>query len=693
MPVPRARHMLATDWWIVAILLLATLALYGRTVGFDYVNYDDDQYVYENEHVLNGLSPGGIRWAFVTGEASNWHPLTWLSLMTDVTLFGPGPAGHHATNTLLHAANAALLFAALFRMTGHRWPSALCAALFAWHPLRVESVAWISERKDVLSGLFWMLTLLAWEAYARRPTAGRYAATALALVLGLLSKPMLVTLPCVLLLLDYWPLRRIQSINWRSVRTLLLEKLPLLAIVASASVVTFLVQRAGKSVSTTTTVPMADRLANAVVSYVEYIRQTLWPAGLAAFYPHPRALTDGQFFAPAVAAGAMALAAGCVAAVLLVRRAPWCFVGWFWFLGTLVPVIGLVQVGEQSRADRYTYLTVIGLTIALAWSLARAIEIRPGIARPAAALAGAALLVLLVRSHQQIGVWRDAESLWRHGVAVVPNSFVGHNNLGEALDKKGRYDEAIEQFRKTLQINPNDGMGANNLGVMMIRKGQTRQAKELLKQGIRRSPWYLPAYVHLGNIYAREGRPEDAILMYRQAIERDPTFVNGYHNLAITLAEQGKLAEALPLWERARAVKPDDPDVNHHYGVALLMSGQIGQGIDLLRQALRTQPDRADTLTRLAWVLATHPSESVRRPQEAVELARRAVELTAETDPAAWDALAAAEAAGGAFDRAESAARSGLAAAEARQDVALATAIRRRLTGYQQNRAYIQGMQ
>lgn len=684
-----------SDWLILATLFLVTAALYARTVTFDFVNYDDADYVVENRRVQAGLTGAGVAWAFTTGAASNWHPLTWISLMADVSVFGNGPAGHHATNTLLHALNAGLLFLALRRLTGDTWPAAACAAVFAWHPLRAESVAWVSERKDVLSGLFWMLTLLAYAGYARTPNVRRYLLVASMLALGLLSKPMVVTLPCVLLLLDFWPLRRWNpwlpgAARWGAV----VEKMPMLLMVSAASVVTFLVQQAGRSVSPVDQVPIVDRLGNAAISAVVYLRQTLWPSGLAPFYPHPRAIPGESVDSALAGVCAAAILSGCVAALLWLRRAPWFAVGWFWYLGTLVPVVGIVQVGEQAHADRYTYLTVIGVTIAAAWSVAaavRAFRVPVGwVAWPA----GVATVAMLAAAHRQIGFWRDSETLWRHGTAVVRNSFVGHNNLGEALDARGDADAAMEQFAKTLAIRPDDAMALNNTGVIHMRRGDVASAKAYLRRAIQRDPSYAPTYVHLGNLYAREGRLDDALLLYRQIVQRQPEFVNGLHNLAITLAQKGDYAEAIEHWRRAVSLAPDDADIRHHLGVALLVTGRSVEGIEQLRVALSLKPDRSDTLARLAWVLATHPRAEVRRPGEALELSQGAVALGGESpDVQALDALAAAQAAVGQFESAGVTIDRALSAAGATgtPDPAMLEALAQRRRLYLDRRAYVQG--
>jgi Tfp pilus assembly protein PilF len=461
------------------------------------------------------------------------------------------------------------------------------------------------------------------------------------------------------------------------------------AIVIAASVATYIAQSVGRAVATQTNVPIGDRFANAAISCVVYIQQTFWPTNLAPFYPHPRSIPGGRVDLALAGVCAAAVALGCAAAWLWRRRAPWFFVGWFWYLGTLVPVIGIVQVGEQAHADRYTYIPTIGLAIAAAWSVAAAGRRWPETRVPIAAATTLALLSLAILTHRQIGFWRDAETLWRHGTAVVADSYVGHNNLGEALEVQGRHHEALDEFRKTLAIDPNDALALSNTGVVLIRLGREQEAKDYLKRSIQRDPSYAQAYVHLGNIYARENRPDEAIMLYRQSIQRKPDFANGYHNLAVTLAQKGEYADAIDLWRKGLLLRPDDADMHHHLGVALVMTGRTAEGLDELRSALAIAPNRADTLMRLAWVLSTHPRADVRDPSRAVEFARRAVELAGHKNVEALDTLAASEAAAGHFGRAASAAEAALQLVPS-ADQSLRASIQQRLDLYRAGKPFVQ---
>ncbi|MCS7033166.1 MAG: tetratricopeptide repeat protein [Phycisphaerae bacterium] len=674
------------DWLIMAVLAASVAALYTRTVNFEFVNYDDDQYVFENPHIRSGLTFPAIAWAFTSVYASNWHPLTWISHMLDVELFGLSPGGPHAVNLLLHAANACLLYEALRRLTGDRWPAAFAAAFFAVHPLRVESVAWVSERKDVLSGLFWMLTLVAYERYARRATAGGYLTVLGMFVLGLLSKPMVVTLPFVLLLLDYWPLRRFASERWARV---VLEKAPLLALAMAGSVVTYYAQKAGQTMPDEGAVPLEMRLANAVISYCVYLRQTVWPVNLAVFYPHPSTFIGVRPATGAIIGCISFLASVSVAAVVLVRRAPWFAVGWAWYLGTLVPVIGLVQVGQQSHADRYTYLTVIGASIAAFWSVHAILRRFPGWRVPATLGGLIVLTALAVLSWRQVGVWRDSETLMRHAIAVVPNNYLAYNNLGHELVRKGDRAGAEAAFREMLRINPNDVGAMNNIAVELSARGEFAEAESLYRRAMKVNPDFILSYVHLGNLYARRGQHSAARELYQQALARNPDSPEAHHNLAALLAESGDYPAALEHWRTALRLKPDYADALHGYGLGLLVSGRADEGIQMLREALRIEPDRVDTLLRLAWVLATHPQPRFRNPADALRLASRAAELQRQPDAVLLDTLAAARAQNGDFTGAIAAAEEALRLAD--PNTTLSQEIRQRLELYRSGRAYVQG--
>ena len=435
--------------WVSLALLAAVLILYGRVTGHAFINLDDDEYITQNSRVLDGLTWQGVRWAFTTTSCGNWHPLTWLSHMLDAELYGDRPGGHHLTSVLLHALNAALLFLALLRLTQDLWPSAAVAAFFAVHPLRVESVAWAAERKDVLSGLFFLLTLLAYADYARRRTRGRYSLVFASLALGLMAKPMAVTAPFVLLLLDVWPLGRLRLVRGPQQGKPLagpafLEKLPLVALSAASCTVTLLAQRRGGAVSSLREVPFGARIANAAVSYFSYLRKMFWPHDLAVFYPHPAVVSTGTSAATAVALSLLLLVVS-ILSLRAVRRRPYVLVGWLWYVGTLLPVIGLVQVGRQSMADRYTYVPMIGVLLVLAWGARDLVGRHPRMRALVVGAGAVALAGSMAATWAQLGYWRDGIVLYQRALEVTTGDSVIHTNLGATLADRGRYREAIAE--------------------------------------------------------------------------------------------------------------------------------------------------------------------------------------------------------------------------------------------------------
>ncbi len=474
------------DLLLALVLTLVTLAVYWQVQGHAFVTFDDYQYVVENPHVRHGLTLHGVVWAFTTGYASNWHPLTWLSHMLDCTLYGLNPKGHHFNNLLLHVANALLLFWVLRRMTAALWRSAFVAALFALHPLHVESVAWVAERKDLLSTLFWMMTMGAYVLYVERPGVGRYLSTLLLFALGLMAKPMLVTLPFVLLLLDYWPLgRRHQSPLW-----LIREKLPFLAFTTISSLITFSVQKNWGSVIFI--LPLKDRIANTLVSYVTYIGKMIWPANLACLYPHPLdTLPTWQ-----VVGSLLLLLSISILVVRARGRRPYLPVGWFWYLGTLVPVIGLVQVGPQAMADRYTYVPLIGLFLMIAWTAAET-----GYKRSALRIslcAGILIPFLAVGSWLQVRSWRTSLTLFEHALAVTRDNLIAHNNLGNIFARQGRFKEARYHLSEALRLNPDHAASHNNLGGVLMQQGQFQEAIAHLSKAVQIDPEMQAAHYNLG---------------------------------------------------------------------------------------------------------------------------------------------------------------------------------------------------
>ncbi len=675
---------------MAALLVLVTIALYWPARGYDFVNYDDPVYFSENQHVLAGLTWRNVAWAFHTTSDASWYPLSWLSFMLDATLFGRSPAGPHLTNMLLHAANGVLLFLLWKRLAGSFWRSALVAALFVLHPVHVESVAWVSERKDVLSGFFFMLTLWAYARYVEvqspkskvqspeskvqslkskvqspqtegdarsavpgstfkvqgsrfkvrssmfdvgcwmlnvrcsmfniRPSSPRlwYWTAVGMFALGLMSKPMLVTLPFLLLLLDYWPLQRLRlkTLDFRlktqdsRLKTVLLEKVPFVFLALIASAVTVAVHKQVGALTPLASVSMPARVANAFVSYARYLRRMLWPTNLALPYPLPGHWPLGWVCLAA------ALVAGCsVAAWWLGRRRPYLLVGWFWFLGTLVPVIGLLQWGNQAMADRFLYVPSIGLFVAVAWGLGELTE-RWRLPKPAVGSAAALVLLALAwRSSDQLRYWRNSVTLFRHTLAVTENNPLAHNNLGAALLKQGQTDAAIRQFQDAIRLAPEGANPHYNLGVALSIQGHTEAAITQFQEAVRLEPGSAATHYNLGVALGTEGQTEAAITQFQEAIRLQPAYPEALGSLAGALGGQGRYAEAIRFYHAA----------------------------------LKAQPGETGVLNNLAWLLATCPDAAFRNGPEAVRLATRACGLTGYSQPLLIGTLAAAQAEAGDF--------------------------------------------
>ena len=569
------------------LLLLAVAAVFGQTLGHEFVNCDDDRYVYENPVVQKGLSLEGLRWVWTYGEIGHWHPLTWLSHMLDVQIHGLRAGGHHLTNVLLHAASAVLLFLILWRLTGFLWRSAFVAALFAVHPLRAESVAWIAARKDVLSGLFFMLTLGAYVAYVACPAAKvRYWIMVLLFALGLLSKNMLVTLPFVLLLLDYWPLNRLSGFAPRDLFRLAVEKWPLFALTLASCVITLLVP---EEVAVADRLPLALRLENAVVSYALYLGQMIYPARLACLYPNP---TAPLAFWP-VAGGLVLLLAISVAAIAFRRRHPYLLVGWLWYLGMTAPVIGIVQISFYAHADRYTYLPQIGILLMLTWTAADWFSRQRYHRLLPVALSAILLSVLMIAAYLQTSHWRDSESLWTHTLACTENNYIGENCLGGALAGRGRIDEAIVHFQKALTIRPDYAKAPYNIGIVLARRGEIDGAMEHFRKALAIRPDYAEAHNDLGIALAGRGRIDEAMAHYRKALEIDGGYAEAHNNLGIALAGSGRIDEAIAHYRRALAIRPEFAKAHNSLGIALAGSGRTDEAIAHFQKALAIQPDYA----------------------------------------------------------------------------------------------------
>jgi tetratricopeptide (TPR) repeat protein len=621
------------------LLALVTLLVYLPASRDGFVYYDDQDYVTENSVVQKGLTWTGIKWAFTTGHASNWHPLTWLSHMADCELFGLNPGAHHLVNVLFHTVNAVLLLLLLFRMTGALWPAAFVAALFAWHPLHVESVAWISERKDVLSTFFALLTLLAYARYAQHVTSDMcqvtrtnsasspvtrhpsrfYWLALLFFALGLMSKPMLVTLPFVMLLLDYWPLHRLSSGTGRPATALHLawEKWPFFLLTIISCVVTFLVQsqRSGDAVASLELVPLHYRFCNALVSYGLYLLKMVWPVGLAVFYPLPDHLTW------------ILMAATTSAAILVIissfvwragRAHAYLPVGWLWFLGTLMPVIGLVQVGSAALADRYTYFPLIGVFIAVTFGICDLADRFQFLKKAIATTAVLILATSLILTENQLRYWHDSETLFAHALAVTKNNHVAHVNLGVALEQKGKLNEALAEYRAAEQLAPELYHIHNNLG----------------------------------NLLDNLGHPNEALIEYRWAVLLNPSLPSLHNGEGMILAELGRFDEGLCQFKEASRLDPTYPWAHLEIGKLRLKQGRDAEAIDELRAALRIDPDNFQILAYTAHVLAADENPQIRDGRTALVLAIKAKLLTGETQPYVLDALGMACAETGDFTNA-----------------------------------------
>jgi protein O-mannosyl-transferase len=540
---------------ICLFLVVISWIVYGQILGHDFINYDDEQYVTENAHVLNGLNWADLKWAFTTGHTGYSHPITWLSIQLDAQLYGTWAGGHHLTSLIIHCINAVLVFLLFWRMTREVWPSGFVAAIFAIHPLHVESVAWVAERKDVLSGLFFLLTLHGYVRYAAKPGAGRYLVALGLFILGILSKPMLVTVPCVLLLLDYWPLRRVSFTGGKEeIGRLVLEKVPFALVAGLWSILTFAAQ-SGSGATAQVHLGLGHRLANAVVSYGMYIWNTIWPQNLTLFYPYPRTIAMG-----AVLLSGVALVLISVLCIAKSQSSPYLIVGWLWYLGMLVPVIGFVQVGEQARADRYTYLPQIGLCLLAVWGVMELFGKGRG-RQLLAIVAGLLITGLTALGCLQASHWKNSETIWNHSLALTSNNHIAENNLGNDLMKKGRLDEATVHFRKALEIYANYPEAHNNLGYALANKGNWSEAIPAYRAAMRVRPNYPKAHNNLAISLAELGKTDEALAEFREALRIDSEYQEAHVNMAVLLLQIGRRDEAVAHLREALRLKPGDAEV------------------------------------------------------------------------------------------------------------------------------------
>jgi protein O-mannosyl-transferase len=713
---------------VCILLALAVFLVFGQTLRYGFVNLDDRPYVYENAHVAKGLTLTGIVWAFTRSHAGYWHPLTWISHMLDCQFYGLNAGGHHLTNVLIHAATAILLFLVLRQMTGTLWPSAFVAAVFAIHPLRVESVAWVAERKDVLSGLFFMLTLLMYARYVEQSKVQSpkskvfYGLVLLFFALGLMSKPMLVTLPFVLLLLDWWPLNRFepttrgpQPATHQALR-LVREKTPLFLLAAVSCVMVFLTQKGTGAMVTIADIPLTTRLSNAMVSYGAYIVQMLWPANLAVFYPY-RPIPVWQV----MSAGAWLLLITLLT-VMFARRLPYLLVGWFWYLGMLVPVIGIIQVGQQARADRFTYLPQIGLCLAIAWTvkdLSASWRYRRALLRVGAFVV---IIALTVCAGKQTSYWRDSESLWTHALACTPDNAIAENHLGAMYATQGRLDAAIQHYQKALEIEPNNFDVYNNLanvlviqrkipeaiahykkaleirpdyteaqynlGVVLASQGRVSEALEHYQKAIQLNPDWAEAHYNLGVVFGLRGQLGEAVEQFQKAVELKPDYADAHGNLAKLLATRGKLDEAVKEYQRTLELVPGSAQAHFRFGQALQAQHRFAAAKTEYQKALELDPKQLPAHLDLAWLLATCPETSLRDGNRAVELAQQVERLSQDGSPHTLDTLAAAYAEAGRFGEAVETAKRALNLNATQNNQPLAEAIQSRLKLYEANAPY-----
>jgi len=691
---------------ICAALALATIIAYEPVRHNGFVSYDDFKYITENPNVNSGITRQSITWAFTKVHSANWHPLTWVSHILDCQLFGLNPFWHHLVSLLFHIANALLLFWILTNITDAIWPSAFVAAIFALHPVHVESVAWAAERKDVLSGLFWMLTMLAYIRYAERPNLRRYSLVLLAFVMGLMSKPMVVTLPFVLLLLDWWPLDRFaQSPKASSAATqkqqktsvgyskatflhLTAEKIPLLVLSALSSVITLIAQHSGVAIAPLKSellesVPLGCRIANMFVSYIKYIGKTIWPSQLAVFYP-PTHLGLSETTAVICVLLFILISFG----VYVGRRKKYITTGWLWYVGTLVPVIGLIQVGSQAMANRYMYIPMIGLLIIAAWAAKDLIANRPRWEIVAAVSATAALSSLLILTRMQVKHWQDSLTLFGYTVEVTENNALAENNYGCALAEAGRLDEAMLRFTNAVRLKPTFAEARNNLCKLLLKQGKLDEAIVCLNELIGLNMGTAEAHYNLGVALGIQKKYDDAIKSLTMALQLDAKYPNAHRKMGEMLLETGKPNEAIEHFNETLRMNKDQVKVYAYLGKAYAQLGRYEPAIQNWTKVVELEPNNAEVLNNLAWLLATTGDVSSQDADRAVKFAKRACESTGYKDPEFVDTLAAAYASAGRFSEAIETAEKAIKLAEAAGQKELAETIQNRLQQYKAGRPY-----
>jgi len=621
---------------ICVLLVLATFAIYSQIQDHEFINFDDDLYITNNLNVQAGLTSESVEWAFTTFTLGNWFPVTWFSHMLDYQLYGLHAKGHHLTSLFFHITNSLLLFLILFRMTGAIWQSAFVAAIFAFHPLNVESVSWAAERKNVLSALFWLLTMWAYIHYAAKPTIKSYGLVFLFFTLGLMSKPMLVTLPFVLLLLDYWPLRRLKFGQEREsnevlekniakkseVLQLVLEKIPLFLLTTGLSIITFIAQKSLGAMNYAESLTFSTSVTNAMVSYLEYLGKIIWPRGLSILYPHP-----GNTLAvwKGILCG-IALVGITIISIRLIRKAPYFAVGWFWYLGTLVPVIGIVQVGGQAMADRYTYIPLIGIFIIVAWGVPELISKWHYKEKVLSISVGIIIFTLLITTWRQVSHWKNSITIFKHAIRVTdkkhPTFAIAYNNLGIVLFAKQKNEEAISHYKMALELNPDSAVAHNNLGIALFTKQKNEEAISHYKMAIKINPDHAEAYYNLGNVLFAKQKNEEAISHYKMAIKINPDYALAHNNLGNALLNKGRTREAISHYKMAIKLNSDYALAYNNLGNALSAERKIEEAITHYKMAIELKPGYSEAHHNLGNVLF-----NAKMTEEAIDYYKEAIRI------------------------------------------------------------------
>lgn len=623
---PERNNQISTEFWLCVTLCTAVIIVYWPVKMYQFVQFDDGAYILNNPWVREGLSLSNIAWAFQSAHASNWHPLTWLSHMLDVSLFGLDPGRHHVINVLIHMVNSVLLLRILKRMTGKLWLSSVVAALFAVHPLNIESVAWISERKNLLCTLFGLLTLGAYVRYIEGPGVKNYLLVFLLFLLSLIAKPMLVTLPFLLLLLDCWPLDRFRDkqpdknkmahqVTMSQIFLLAKEKIPLFALSGASCIVTFLVQQSSGAVKPLETYPLLLRIENSLISYFRYIIKTVWPFDLAVIYPYPKSIPAWK-----ITGSLLVFFVITVWVIRRFRRHAYLAVGWFWYLGTLVPVIGLVQVGPQAMADRYAYIPVIGLFIALTWGgsqLFMKLRIRHEIP---AVVSGALFLFMTIVSCQQVRHWKDSIRLFQHAVDVTASNPIAHQNLALALAAVNRLDEAVVHFNEALRVEPSVPTAHNNLGTVLLKQGKHDEAMHHFSEALRLKPEFSGALYNLGNALAAEGRLKEAIGQYKKALAITPADAEIHNNLGNAFSGQNNTAAARHHYEKAISMHPSFVPALLNLAKSHVATGEYETARLFFKRVIHLKPDTPQTyyLVAVTYAMQGRGPESVEWLEKAV---------------------------------------------------------------------------